>query len=172
MAMRAPAGTSKTEKALGKSGETIDNRYGLARFGSSVIRKVFPDHWSFLLGEIALQRLSWMTLAPVPHDRRQERQVRRRQRAPIHRRAGEGGFRAAVRVVDVRDLEVRTRFDRNRNADQPFVEEQAVRGESGFDARHVRRGQAMDLGVEADERLDELEHQIPARAREFAPSAN
>ena len=93
-----------------------------------------------LLGEIALQRLSWMTLAPVPHDRRQERQVRRRQRAPIHRRAGEGGFRAAVRVVDVRDLEVRTRFDRNRNADQPFVEEQAVRGQSGFDARHVRAG--------------------------------
>jgi ubiquinol-cytochrome c reductase cytochrome b subunit len=58
MAMRAPAGTSRTasrtEKALGKTGDTIDNRYGLARFGQSVIRKVFPDHWSFLLGEIAL----------------------------------------------------------------------------------------------------------------------
>ncbi len=54
MAMRAPAGNSKAEKALGKTGDTIDNRYGLARFGSSVIRKVFPDHWSFLLGEIAL----------------------------------------------------------------------------------------------------------------------
>ncbi len=31
-----------------------DDRLGLAKLGKAGIRKVFPDHWSFLLGEIAL----------------------------------------------------------------------------------------------------------------------
>ncbi|MDN6812693.1 MAG: ubiquinol-cytochrome c reductase cytochrome b subunit, partial [Acidipropionibacterium jensenii] len=31
-----------------------DDRLGLAKLGRSGLRKVFPDHWSFLLGEIAL----------------------------------------------------------------------------------------------------------------------
>ena len=32
----------------------LDDRTGLAGFARSSLRKVFPDHWSFLLGEIAL----------------------------------------------------------------------------------------------------------------------
>ncbi|MHA6512290.1 cytochrome bc1 complex cytochrome b subunit [Tessaracoccus sp. Z1128] len=31
-----------------------DDRIGLAKIGRAGLRKVFPDHWSFLLGEIAL----------------------------------------------------------------------------------------------------------------------
>ena len=31
-----------------------DDRLGLAKIGKENLRKVFPDHWSFLLGEIAL----------------------------------------------------------------------------------------------------------------------
>ncbi|HEU4948638.1 MAG TPA: ubiquinol-cytochrome c reductase cytochrome b subunit [Kribbella sp.] len=31
-----------------------DDRLGIARLGKKGLRKVFPDHWSFLLGEIAL----------------------------------------------------------------------------------------------------------------------
>ena len=32
----------------------LDERIGLAKLGKAALRKVFPDHWSFLLGEIAL----------------------------------------------------------------------------------------------------------------------
>jgi ubiquinol-cytochrome c reductase cytochrome b subunit len=32
----------------------LDERTGFARVARTVLRKVFPDHWSFLLGEIAL----------------------------------------------------------------------------------------------------------------------
>ena len=32
----------------------IDDRLGTSKFGRSALNKVFPDHWSFLLGEIAL----------------------------------------------------------------------------------------------------------------------
>ena len=32
----------------------LDERTGIARVARTVLRKVFPDHWSFLLGEIAL----------------------------------------------------------------------------------------------------------------------
>ncbi len=32
----------------------LDERVGLAKLGKAALRKVFPDHWSFLLGEIAL----------------------------------------------------------------------------------------------------------------------
>jgi ubiquinol-cytochrome c reductase cytochrome b subunit len=32
----------------------VDDRTGLARLSRKQIRKVFPDHWSFMLGEIAL----------------------------------------------------------------------------------------------------------------------
>jgi ubiquinol-cytochrome c reductase cytochrome b subunit len=39
---------------LGRSIGWLDDRTGLARFGRSAAKKVFPDHWSFLLGEVAL----------------------------------------------------------------------------------------------------------------------
>jgi ubiquinol-cytochrome c reductase cytochrome b subunit len=32
----------------------LDERTGVARVARTVLRKVFPDHWSFLLGEVAL----------------------------------------------------------------------------------------------------------------------
>jgi ubiquinol-cytochrome c reductase cytochrome b subunit len=32
----------------------LDERTGFARFARGAMRKVFPDHWSFLLGEVAL----------------------------------------------------------------------------------------------------------------------
>src|SRR5580700_11593230 len=32
----------------------IDERLGVAKGGRTLLDKIFPDHWSFLLGEIAL----------------------------------------------------------------------------------------------------------------------
>ncbi|HEX4540023.1 MAG TPA: ubiquinol-cytochrome c reductase cytochrome b subunit [Acidimicrobiales bacterium] len=32
----------------------VDDRFGVARFGKTTLNKIFPDHWSFLLGEIAM----------------------------------------------------------------------------------------------------------------------
>jgi ubiquinol-cytochrome c reductase cytochrome b subunit len=44
----------KAAVAFGKTARGIDERFGAARFTKSALRKVFPDHWSFLLGEMAL----------------------------------------------------------------------------------------------------------------------
>jgi len=44
---------STTSKAAGPV-EWVDDRVGLAGLMKKQLRKVFPDHWSFLLGEIAL----------------------------------------------------------------------------------------------------------------------
>jgi ubiquinol-cytochrome c reductase cytochrome b subunit len=49
---RAPAGP--TEKALEGLGVWFDDRFHGAKGIRTLLRKVFPDHWSFLLGEIAL----------------------------------------------------------------------------------------------------------------------
>ena len=43
----------------------LDQRLGLARIGKSNLRKVFPDHWSFLLGEIALYSFIILLLTGV-----------------------------------------------------------------------------------------------------------
>ena len=32
----------------------LDDRLGVAKGGRTMLDKIFPDHWSFLLGEIAL----------------------------------------------------------------------------------------------------------------------
>jgi ubiquinol-cytochrome c reductase cytochrome b subunit len=40
-------------KAAGPA-KWLDDRLGLASLGKKQLRKVFPDHWSFMLGEIAL----------------------------------------------------------------------------------------------------------------------
>ncbi len=42
------------EKLAGQAANEIDERFGSANFVRRSARKVFPDHWSFLLGEIAL----------------------------------------------------------------------------------------------------------------------
>jgi ubiquinol-cytochrome c reductase cytochrome b subunit len=39
---------------VGAVAEWADERLGLATMAKKQIRKVFPDHWSFMLGEIAL----------------------------------------------------------------------------------------------------------------------
>jgi ubiquinol-cytochrome c reductase cytochrome b subunit len=50
-------GTAATASKPGKAGALAswaDDRLGLAAVGKKNLRKVFPDHWSFMLGEIAL----------------------------------------------------------------------------------------------------------------------
>jgi ubiquinol-cytochrome c reductase cytochrome b subunit len=39
---------------IARAGSFVDDRLGMARFAKTGLRKTFPDHWSFLLGEIAL----------------------------------------------------------------------------------------------------------------------
>ncbi len=45
---------SRTDKALTGTGRFLDDRLRGARGTRWFLRKIFPDHWSFLLGEIAL----------------------------------------------------------------------------------------------------------------------
>ncbi|HVA42724.1 MAG TPA: hypothetical protein VNF50_04510, partial [Acidimicrobiales bacterium] len=42
------------KKAAVKQGKDIDERLGLASAGRWMLNYIFPDHWSFMLGEIAL----------------------------------------------------------------------------------------------------------------------
>src|SRR5438270_360188 len=62
---RAPAGVGgdcmpgyrgkhRAKRALYATGRSIDDRFGAAKWGEKALRKAFPDHWSFFLGEIAL----------------------------------------------------------------------------------------------------------------------
>jgi len=46
--------TTQAPKALRGAGNYIDDRFHLAKTGEKQLRKVFPNHWSFMLGEIAL----------------------------------------------------------------------------------------------------------------------
>src|SRR4051794_20683787 len=39
---------------LGRMGRWFDARVGGARIGRGALQKIFPNHWSFLLGEVAL----------------------------------------------------------------------------------------------------------------------
>src|SRR5262245_65034681 len=42
----------------GKSAlDTVDERFGSSRFLTSVLDKIFPDHWSFMIGEVAMDSL-------------------------------------------------------------------------------------------------------------------
>jgi ubiquinol-cytochrome c reductase cytochrome b subunit len=49
----APATTKKHHRGVAVV-TWVDDRLGLATASKKMIRKVFPDHWSFMLGEIAL----------------------------------------------------------------------------------------------------------------------
>ena len=51
--------------SAGAAAEWVDDRVGAARLGKGLIRKVFPDHWSFLLGEIALYSFIVLLLTGV-----------------------------------------------------------------------------------------------------------
>ncbi len=46
--------TRPVARAAGATGDFLDTRVGAAKAVKEFARKVFPDHWSFLLGEIAL----------------------------------------------------------------------------------------------------------------------
>jgi ubiquinol-cytochrome c reductase cytochrome b subunit len=37
--------------------DTVDERFGSSRFLTSVLDKIFPDHWSFMIGEVAMDSL-------------------------------------------------------------------------------------------------------------------
>ena len=42
------------ERVAGTVANYVDERTGAAKWMKKNLNKVFPDHWSFLLGEIAL----------------------------------------------------------------------------------------------------------------------
>jgi len=54
-----------TTKALGGVGNYIDDRFHSASFLKRNMKKVFPDHWSFMLGEIALYSFIILLLTGV-----------------------------------------------------------------------------------------------------------
>ena len=37
-----------------KTTDWLDERLGVAKGSKKLLNKIFPDHWSFMLGEIAL----------------------------------------------------------------------------------------------------------------------
>ncbi|MGI5324290.1 cytochrome bc1 complex cytochrome b subunit [Actinomadura nitritigenes] len=52
-------------KALAAGGRAVDDRLGGAAFARRALRKAFPDHWSFLLGEIAMYSFVIIVLTGV-----------------------------------------------------------------------------------------------------------
>ncbi|HEY8788861.1 MAG TPA: cytochrome bc complex cytochrome b subunit [Actinopolymorphaceae bacterium] len=62
---QTPASRSATIKPLGKPMAWVDDRVGIAKGLKGQIRKVFPDHWSFLIGEIALYSFVILLLSGV-----------------------------------------------------------------------------------------------------------
>ncbi len=44
----------RVERRLRRLASVVDDRFGAADYAKSAAKKVFPDHWSFLLGEVAL----------------------------------------------------------------------------------------------------------------------
>ncbi|MGV9362457.1 cytochrome b, partial [Amycolatopsis sp. NPDC003731] len=58
-------GSSPVEKALGEAANNADQRYHLAKGLRHQMNKVFPTHWSFLLGEIALYSFIILLLTGV-----------------------------------------------------------------------------------------------------------
>ncbi|MDQ1688088.1 MAG: ubiquinol-cytochrome c reductase cytochrome b subunit [Frankiaceae bacterium] len=57
--------TTMTGKAVGGVGRWADDRFGGASFLRRTFNKVFPDHWSFMLGEIALYSFIILLLTGV-----------------------------------------------------------------------------------------------------------
>ena len=48
------AATTATGAVVGKTSKWVDDRFGSSNFVRRSLNKVFPDHWSFMIGEIAL----------------------------------------------------------------------------------------------------------------------
>ena len=51
---RAKAQAKGKYGSIGKVIDDLDDRLGVAKGGRTFMDKIFPDHWSFMLGEIAL----------------------------------------------------------------------------------------------------------------------
>jgi ubiquinol-cytochrome c reductase cytochrome b subunit len=49
-----PAGRRNERMLSRRLARWVDDRLGSARFARTVLNKVFPDHWSFMIGELAL----------------------------------------------------------------------------------------------------------------------
>ena len=50
---------------IGRGARWVDDRLGLSRFARTTLDKVFPDHWSFMLGEVALYAFVVLVLTGV-----------------------------------------------------------------------------------------------------------
>jgi ubiquinol-cytochrome c reductase cytochrome b subunit len=50
---------------IGRLGRWIDDRLGATNFTRTALNKVFPDHWSFMLGEIAMYCFAVLVLTGV-----------------------------------------------------------------------------------------------------------
>jgi len=59
------AATPTKPSKVGAVAEWADDRLGLATLAKKNLRKVFPDHWSFMLGEIALWSFIVLLLSGV-----------------------------------------------------------------------------------------------------------
>ena len=59
------AATASGPNRIGAVAEWADDRLGLATMAKKNLRKVFPDHWSFMLGEIALWSFVVLLLSGV-----------------------------------------------------------------------------------------------------------
>ena len=57
--------TTKQQSRAAKAANNIDERYTASGLIRPQINKVFPTHWSFMLGEIALY--SFIILIPVSY---------------------------------------------------------------------------------------------------------
>jgi ubiquinol-cytochrome c reductase cytochrome b subunit len=52
--VKSPKRFEKPRTPQGKAGKWLEERFGLAAGARKQLNKVFPDHWSFMMGEIAL----------------------------------------------------------------------------------------------------------------------
>ena len=53
------------EHAADRAGGAVDDRFHVARYARSALKKAFPDHWSFFLGELALYSFIILILTGV-----------------------------------------------------------------------------------------------------------
>jgi len=51
---KSSAPASASAKKVGAAASWVDERTGIAKGASFMLKKVFPDHWSFMLGEVAM----------------------------------------------------------------------------------------------------------------------
>src|SRR5438270_5728581 len=76
-------------------------------------------------------------LPPVKHDRAEETQICGRQWPAVHRRLAGSGLGAVIWVLNLRDAECRAGGHRQRDADQAFVQKQAVCRATSLECRNI-----------------------------------